>query len=118
MPQPWQIREANLCHILYQYRNIVRIRNNDIPDLVYIIQQPNPPHDICLVVPDDEVTADIDIAFLNGGIDVQRGYPQVGELPGVYLDLIGLYPAAKADDIGDTRYGAELPVDDPVLDRF
>src|SRR5260221_14368610 len=115
MTQPGQVGKLHIRHVFYQYRNVVGIGNDDVPDLRNIIQQSDAADDIGLVVANNEIPADIDIAFLNGRVDVQRCNPQVGEFAGGDLDFVGLDASAKGDDVGDTRYGPKLTVDDPVL---
>src|SRR6185437_4061796 len=80
-----------------------------------IVEQADATDDIGLVVTDDEIPTDIDIAFADGVEDVERGDTQIGQFSGIYGDLIGLDAAAEAHDIADAGHRTELAVDDPVL---
>src|SRR5258708_35390971 len=115
MSQARHIGYLHIRHIFYKDRNIIGIGDDDIPYFIDIIQQADPTYYISLVVPDNEIPADIDIAFLNGGIDIQGGNAEIGQFAGIYPYFIGLYPATETDDIRYAGYRPDLPVDHPVL---
>src|ERR1700722_13853374 len=111
-----QVGDTDIRDVLDEYRGAVVDFDDDVPDLVDIVEQADAADDVGLGVLIDNVAADIDIAFANGIEYIQRGDAEVGQQHRVDPDLIGLDPAAEADDVGYTGDGAQFAVDDPILD--
>ena len=74
------VGDRDVGHVFHQHRDIVVGGDDDIVDLTDIVEQADAADDIGLVVADDEVTADIDIAFTDGVEDVEGGDAEVGQL--------------------------------------
>src|ERR1700754_4367716 len=110
-----QVGDLHLRHIFYKDWDTIVILDDNILDLIDIVEQTNTPYYISLGILFNDVTADIDIAFSNCIINVQRSDPQVVQHLRIYLDLIGLDLSPEADNVCHSRHTAQLAVYYPVL---
>src|SRR5579872_3734284 len=116
--EPGQVADIDLGQVLDQHGNAIVDLDDNIADLVDIIQQADTADDIGLGILLDDIAADIDIAFADGVVNVQGGDAQVGKHHRVDLYLVSLDHSAETHDVRYAGNGAELAVNDPVLDRL
>ena len=94
------------------------ILHHDVANLANVVDESNTTHDVGLRTALDDVTADVDVAVGDGLIELERTDAVGGKLVGIDADLEGLHLTAETDDVGNAGHGAQLALDDPVLQRL
>src|SRR5439155_12196279 len=103
--------------VLDQDRYAAALGDHDAADLVGRAQQPDAADEILLPALLEVAPADVGVAALQRGEQLLQRHLVVAQLPQVGIDLVLLDEAAEADDVGDSRDKAQLPLDRPVFDR-
>ena len=107
---------THISQILDQNRITICIFDNHILNILFGFYQPNPTHYKCLSVFFDNIATNVQISFVYSIVHINRRHIVARKSVRVNTYFIHFIFTSKRLQIGNSRNGAQLTVNHPILD--
>jgi hypothetical protein len=114
-PETRRRSDARLGDVPHAHRGPLRLREDDVVDVVHVLDEPDRAHGVRLLADDEPLPADVRVRGLHRVLELSEVDPLAGQPIGVHADVVLLRLAAEADDVDDAADLLELALEDPVL---